>query len=144
MPTAFDQTLAAIDALHAEDPRATTLADGTSMPQELAYAQRACKDWAGWVQIIRRDPFPGVELIMTWRYATSLEFMLECYVELLCEVSEVPRWLVRKYKRACRRRLHLARFADDYYLDADERAYHEFGHIISQIDERSCNAGSLC
>ncbi|MEL7967729.1 DUF4202 domain-containing protein [Vreelandella neptunia] len=44
MPTAFDQTLAAIDALHAEDPRATTLADGTSMPQELAYAQRM-SDW---------------------------------------------------------------------------------------------------
>ena len=39
MPTAFDQTLDAIDALHAEDPRSTTLADGTSMPQELAYAQ---------------------------------------------------------------------------------------------------------
>ena len=37
MSTAFDQTLAAIDTLHAEDPRSTTLADGTSMPQELAY-----------------------------------------------------------------------------------------------------------
>ncbi|MFB9865766.1 DUF4202 domain-containing protein [Vreelandella sulfidaeris] len=44
MPTAFDQTLDAIDALHAEDPRSTTLADGTSMPQELAYAQRM-SDW---------------------------------------------------------------------------------------------------
>lgn len=44
MPTAFDQTLAAIDALHAEDPRSTTLTDGTSMPQELAYAQRM-SDW---------------------------------------------------------------------------------------------------
>ncbi|EHA14026.1 DUF4202 domain-containing protein [Halomonas sp. HAL1] len=44
MSTAFDQTLAAIDALHAEDPRSTTLAYGTSMPQELAYAQRM-SDW---------------------------------------------------------------------------------------------------
>lgn len=44
MPTAFEQTLAAIDTLHGEDPRATTLADGTSMPQELAYAQRM-SDW---------------------------------------------------------------------------------------------------
>ncbi len=44
MSTPFDQTLAAIDALHAEDPRSTTLADGTSMPQELAYAQRM-SDW---------------------------------------------------------------------------------------------------
>lgn len=40
MPTAFDQTLSAIDALHAKDPRFTTLADGTTLPQELAYAQR--------------------------------------------------------------------------------------------------------
>ena len=92
---------------------------GLQAIKELACAQRACKDWAGWVQIIRRDPFPGgAALIMTWRFATSLEFMLECYVELLREVSEVPPWLVHKYKRACRRRLHLARFApllDDYY-----------------------------
>lgn len=44
MPTAFNQTLDAIDALHAEDPRTTTLADGTLIPQELAYAQRM-SDW---------------------------------------------------------------------------------------------------
>lgn len=44
MPTAFEQTLVAIDALHAQDPRPTTLADGTSLPQELAYAQRM-SDW---------------------------------------------------------------------------------------------------
>lgn len=40
MPSAFEQTLAAIDALHAQDPRLTTLDDGTTTPQELAYAQR--------------------------------------------------------------------------------------------------------
>ncbi|MDX5979113.1 DUF4202 domain-containing protein [Vreelandella alkaliphila] len=40
MPSAFEQTLTAIDALHAQDPRQTTLADGTPLPQELAYAQR--------------------------------------------------------------------------------------------------------
>lgn len=40
MTTAFEHTLAAIDALHAQDPRSTTLDDGSSMPQELAYAQR--------------------------------------------------------------------------------------------------------
>lgn len=44
MPTAFNQTLDAIDALHAEDPRTSTLADGTLIPQELAYAQRM-SDW---------------------------------------------------------------------------------------------------
>jgi len=44
MPTAFNQTIDAIDALHAEDPRTTTLADGTLIPQELAYAQRM-SDW---------------------------------------------------------------------------------------------------
>ncbi|MCA1771616.1 MAG: DUF4202 domain-containing protein [Halomonas sp.] len=43
MPTAFEQTLDAIDALHAQDPRSTTLDDGTAMPQELAYAQRMSK-----------------------------------------------------------------------------------------------------
>jgi len=43
MTTAFEQTLAAIDALHAQDPRTTTLEDGTTMPQELAYAQRMSK-----------------------------------------------------------------------------------------------------
>ncbi|MGM0825720.1 MAG: DUF4202 domain-containing protein [Pseudomonadota bacterium] len=43
MTTAFEQTLDAIDALHAQDPRTTTLEDGTSMPQELAYAQRMSK-----------------------------------------------------------------------------------------------------
>ena len=118
---------------------------GLQAIKELACAQRACKDWAGWVQIIRRDPFPGgAALIMTWRFATSLEFMLECYVELLREVGGVPPWLVQKYKRACRRRQHLARFARHYYHDADERAFHEFGHIVSLTDERSCSAGSLC
>lgn len=40
MPTAFDQTLQAIDALHAEDPRFTHKANGASVPQELAYARR--------------------------------------------------------------------------------------------------------
>ena len=43
MTTAFEQTLSAIDALHAQDPRTTTLEDGTTMPQELAYAQRMSK-----------------------------------------------------------------------------------------------------
>lgn len=52
MPTAFDQTLAAIDALHAEDPRATTLVDGTSMPQELAYAQRMSE----WLERVHDAP----------------------------------------------------------------------------------------
>ncbi|TVP49238.1 MAG: DUF4202 domain-containing protein [Halomonas sp.] len=52
MPNAFDQTLAAIDALHAEDPRTTTLADGTSMPQELAYAQRMSR----WLERVHDAP----------------------------------------------------------------------------------------
>ncbi|MGO1603116.1 MAG: DUF4202 domain-containing protein, partial [Halomonas sp.] len=52
MPTAFEQTLVAIDALHAEDPRATTLTDGTSMPQELAYAQRM----SGWLDCVHDAP----------------------------------------------------------------------------------------
>lgn len=52
MPTAFEKTLVAIDALHAEDPRSTTLADGTSMPQELAYAQRM----SGWLDQVHNTP----------------------------------------------------------------------------------------
>lgn len=52
MPTAFDQTLVAIDTLHGEDPRSTALADGTSMPQELAYAQRM----SGWLDCVHDAP----------------------------------------------------------------------------------------
>lgn len=52
MPTAFDQTLAAIDALHAQDPRTIIVADGTSMPQELAYAQRM----SGWLDRVHDAP----------------------------------------------------------------------------------------
>lgn len=52
MPTAFDQTLAAIDALHAQDPRTIILADGTSTPQELAYAQRM----SGWLDRVHDAP----------------------------------------------------------------------------------------
>ena len=52
MLTAFDQTLAAIDALHGEDPRSTTMADGTSLPQELAYAQRM----SGWLDRVHNAP----------------------------------------------------------------------------------------
>lgn len=52
MPTAFEQTLTAIDALHAKDPRSTTLADGTSLPQELAYAQRM----SSWLDKVHDTP----------------------------------------------------------------------------------------
>lgn len=52
MPTAFEQTLTAIDALHAQDPRHTTLADGTPLPQELAYAQRM----SHWLEPLQSNP----------------------------------------------------------------------------------------
>lgn len=52
MPTAFEQTLNAIDALHAKDPRSTTLADGTYLPQELAYAQRM----SSWLDKVHDTP----------------------------------------------------------------------------------------
>ncbi|WP_249977174.1 DUF4202 domain-containing protein [Vreelandella olivaria] len=52
MPTAFEQTLTAIDALHAQDPRDTTFTDGQSVPQELAYAQRM----STWLEQIHDHP----------------------------------------------------------------------------------------
>ncbi|MDP3534773.1 MAG: DUF4202 domain-containing protein [Halomonas sp.] len=58
MPTAFDQTLAAIDALHGEDPRSTTLGDGTSLPQELVYAQRMSR----WLERVHNAPHDVLRL----------------------------------------------------------------------------------
>ncbi|SDO00490.1 DUF4202 domain-containing protein [Vreelandella arcis] len=58
MTPAFEQTLAAIDALHAQDPRSTTLEDGTSMPQELAYAQRMSK----WLEPVFNAPSELLQL----------------------------------------------------------------------------------
>ena len=52
MPTAFEQTLTAIDALHAQDPRQTTLVDDTTLPQELAYAQRM----SHWLDPLQNNP----------------------------------------------------------------------------------------
>ena len=52
MSSAFEHTLAAIDALHAQDPRPTTLADGTSHPQELIYAQRMSR----WLERLQEAP----------------------------------------------------------------------------------------
>ena len=52
MSSAFEHTLAAIDALHAQDPRPTTLADGTSHPQELIYAQRMSR----WLERLQETP----------------------------------------------------------------------------------------
>lgn len=52
MSSAFEHTLAAIDALHAQDPRPTTLADGTSQPQELIYAQRMSQ----WLERLQETP----------------------------------------------------------------------------------------
>lgn len=86
MSTAYEQTLTAIDALHAEDPRSTTLADGSTMPQELAYAQRM-SDWLNSVHdapddvlrlavraqhlqrwLVNRDEYPeGRVGYLTWR-----------------------------------------------------------------------------
>lgn len=86
MSTAYEQTLTAIDALHAEDPRSTALADGSSIPQELAYAQRM-SDWLNSVHdapddvlrlavraqhlqrwLVNRDEYPeGRVGYLTWR-----------------------------------------------------------------------------
>ncbi|MEC9295318.1 MAG: DUF4202 family protein, partial [Pseudomonadota bacterium] len=52
MSSAVEHTLAAIDALHAQDPRPTTLADGTSHPQELIYAQRMSR----WLERLQEAP----------------------------------------------------------------------------------------
>ena len=89
-----------------------------SLIKELAYAQRTCKEWAGWVQITQRVPFPDGVRLQTLRMPTNLEFLLECYVGLLREVSDVPPELEFQSTLACQHRLHLARFApllDDYY-----------------------------
>ncbi|MFI2817459.1 MULTISPECIES: DUF4202 domain-containing protein [Halomonadaceae] len=52
MSSAFDKTLAALDALHAQDPQTTTLSDGTAQPQELAYAQRMSR----WLERLQETP----------------------------------------------------------------------------------------
>ncbi|AQU85165.1 MULTISPECIES: DUF4202 domain-containing protein [unclassified Halomonas] len=52
MSSSFEHTLAAIDALHAQDPRHTSLADGTPLPQELAYAQRMSQ----WLEQLHSAP----------------------------------------------------------------------------------------
>lgn len=52
MPEISNRTLSAIDALHAQDPRSTRQADGTALPQELAYAERMTH----WLFELKSDP----------------------------------------------------------------------------------------
>ena len=77
MPTAFEKTLVAIDALHAEDPRSTTLADGTSMPQELAYAQRM----SGWLDQVHNTPNEVLRLAVRAQHLQRWLVLREEYPE---------------------------------------------------------------
>ncbi|WP_346797588.1 DUF4202 domain-containing protein [Halomonas sp. Bachu 37] len=77
MNTAFDQTLAAIDALHAEDPRTTVTADGTPMPQELAYAQRM----SGWLDKVHDAPDDVLRLAVRAQHLQRWKVPREQYPE---------------------------------------------------------------
>ncbi|GGC80175.1 hypothetical protein GCM10011382_07790 [Vreelandella lutescens] len=52
MPSALENTLADIDELHSQDPQHSHLADGTSQPQELVYAQRM----SHWLEQLHNAP----------------------------------------------------------------------------------------
>ncbi|MCB8888592.1 MULTISPECIES: DUF4202 domain-containing protein [Halomonadaceae] len=58
MPDASNRTLSAIDALHAQDPRSACQADGTALPQELAYAERMTH----WLFEFESDPSELLQL----------------------------------------------------------------------------------
>ncbi|MFG6668037.1 DUF4202 domain-containing protein [Halomonas sp. HNIBRBA4712] len=58
MPDASNRTLSAIDALHAQDPRSARQADGTALPQELAYAERM----SAWLLKLERAPSALLQL----------------------------------------------------------------------------------
>jgi hypothetical protein len=75
MPTAFEQTLDAIDALHAQDPRSTTLDDGTTMPQELAYAQRMSK----WLAHVYDSPSELLQLAVRAQHLQRWQVPREDY-----------------------------------------------------------------
>ncbi|MCO7246188.1 MULTISPECIES: DUF4202 domain-containing protein [Halomonadaceae] len=75
MPTAFEQTLDAIDALHAQDPRSTTLDDGTTMPQELAYAQRMSK----WLEHVYDSPGELLQLAVRAQHLQRWQVPREDY-----------------------------------------------------------------
>ncbi|MCL5427363.1 MAG: DUF4202 domain-containing protein [Gammaproteobacteria bacterium] len=77
MPSAFDQTLIAIDTLHAEDPRSTTLSDGTIMPQELAYAQRM----SGWLDRVHDAPDEVLRLAVRAQHLQRWLVPREAYPE---------------------------------------------------------------
>ena len=52
MSSTVEKTLAAIDALHAQDPQTTTLPNGDAQPKELAYAQRMSR----WLERLQETP----------------------------------------------------------------------------------------
>lgn len=58
MPEVSNRTLSAIDALHAQDPRSARQADGTALPQELAYAERMTH----WLFELKSDPSELLQL----------------------------------------------------------------------------------
>ncbi|MCZ0925529.1 MULTISPECIES: DUF4202 domain-containing protein [Halomonadaceae] len=75
MTSAFEQTLDAIDALHAQDPRSTTLDDGTTMPQELAYAQRMSK----WLESVFDAPGELLQLAVRAQHLQRWQVPREDY-----------------------------------------------------------------
>lgn len=75
MTSAFKHTLDAIDALHAQDPRSTTLDDGTTMPQELAYAQRMSK----WLEHVYDSPGELLQLAVRAQHLQRWQVPREDY-----------------------------------------------------------------
>ncbi|MCW4152388.1 DUF4202 domain-containing protein [Halomonas sp. 18H] len=75
MTSAFEQTLDAIDALHAQDPRSTTLDDGTTMPKELAYAQRMSK----WLESVFDAPGELLQLAVRAQHLQRWQVPREDY-----------------------------------------------------------------
>nr|WP_163501262.1 DUF4202 domain-containing protein [Halomonas socia] len=71
--TPYDQTLAAIDALHAEDPRV----EGESLPQELFYARRM----SAWLETLADSPSEPLQLAVRAQHLQRWKVPREAYPE---------------------------------------------------------------
>ncbi|MDR5907660.1 DUF4202 domain-containing protein [Franzmannia qiaohouensis] len=74
--TPYDQALAAIDALHAEDPRRVEVA-GESLPQELFYARRM----SAWLETLADAPSEPLQLAVRAQHLQRWQVPREDYPE---------------------------------------------------------------
>ncbi|MBD3898359.1 DUF4202 domain-containing protein [Halomonas sp. ML-15] len=74
--TPYSQTLAAIDALHAEDPRSVEV-EGESLPQELFYARRM----SAWLETLVEAPSEPLQLAVRAQHLQRWKVPREAYPE---------------------------------------------------------------